>query len=353
MRTTNLLGAVALVGVVLWAGTSAQAQSRAAQTLYLKSHERFLELFQPAVQDAANSTVRLISDGDEVALGTIVSADGWVITKASQIEGDRTPEIRLPDGKTIRAEVIGSDEDYDIALLKIERTDLTPIKFTESKEGLVGNWVATPDLEGRAIAVGVIGVGTRNISSFELRIAKATRVGGAFLGIQMRTIDGEGVQVEEVIEKSGAEKAGLKKGDLIVGLGEKVIRDQNILAEMLRTRKPGDTIELKIVRSEKERTIEATLGKRPSGDSRSDYQNNLGSKLSDHRAGYPTILQHDTVIPPTDCGGPLVDLDGRVLGVNIARAGRTESYAIPGEIITRIVDKLKPTASVSGNGEGD
>ena len=32
---------------------------------------------------------------------------------------------------------------------------------------------------------------------------------------------------------------------------------------------------------------------------------------------------------PADCGGPLVNLDGKVVGMNIARAGRTESYAIP------------------------
>lgn len=348
MRTFNIVGAFVLAGTLFWAGNP--AQTRAAETLYLKSHERFLELFGPSIADASRSTVRVVSGGDEVALGTVVTGDGWIVTKASQIEGDKTPELRFYDGKTLRAEVVGLDGEFDIALLKVERTDLTPIKFTDSKEGLVGNWVASPDLEGRAVACGVIGVATRKLSDLELRVSRITTSGG-FLGIQMKTIDGEGVQIEEVLEKTGAEKAGLQKGDLIVGLGDQQIRDQNVLADLLRTRKPGDVIRLKIVRSTKERTIEATLGKRPATDSRADYQNNLGSKLSEHRAGYPVILQHDAVIPPTDCGGPLVDIDGRVLGINIARAGRTESYTIPGEEILRLVEKLKPTASVTGGGE--
>ena len=45
------------------------------------------------------------------------------------------------------------------------------------------------------------------------------------------------------------------------------------------------------------------------------------------------ILQHDSVLKPSECGGPLVDLDGKVVGINIARAGRTETYAIPSEVV--------------------
>jgi serine protease Do len=52
-------------------------------------------------------------------------------------------------------------------------------------------------------------------------------------------------------------------------------------------------------------------------------------------------LQHDTVIRPADCGGPLVDLDGKAVGINIARAGRTESYAIPAEDVIALIAELK------------
>jgi serine protease Do len=52
-------------------------------------------------------------------------------------------------------------------------------------------------------------------------------------------------------------------------------------------------------------------------------------------------FQHDTVLRPADCGGPIVDLDGRVIGFNIARAGRTESYALPAVEVNKVLDQLR------------
>src|SRR4029077_19551483 len=70
-------------------------------------------------------------------------------------------------------------------------------------------------------------------------------------------------------------------------------------------------------------------------------QDKMGSKLSDRRGGFPSILQHDTVVQPQDCGGPVIDLDGKAVGINIARAGRTETYAIPSEAILGLLDDLQ------------
>jgi serine protease Do len=53
------------------------------------------------------------------------------------------------------------------------------------------------------------------------------------------------------------------------------------------------------------------------------------------------ILQHDTVLKPEECGGPIVNLDGKAIGINIARAGRVESYAIPSEAVLPILEELK------------
>jgi len=75
--------------------------------------------------------------------------------------------------------------------------------------------------------------------------------------------------------------------------------------------------------------------------SRADFQNNMGSKLSDKRTGFPNILQHDSVLKPSDCGGPLVELDGKAVGINIARAGRVESYAIPSDTVLALLPDLK------------
>ena len=63
--------------------------------------------------------------------------------------------------------------------------------------------------------------------------------------------------------------------------------------------------------------------------------------MSSRRSGYSVILQHDSVLKPSDCGGPLVDLKGRVVGINISRAGRVETWAIPAEIVAPLIAELK------------
>ena len=47
------------------------------------------------------------------------------------------------------------------------------------------------------------------------------------------------------------------------------------------------------------------------------------------------------MLKPRDCGSPIVDLDGKAVGLNIARAGRTETYAIPSEEIQKLLPDLK------------
>jgi serine protease Do len=74
---------------------------------------------------------------------------------------------------------------------------------------------------------------------------------------------------------------------------------------------------------------------------RAEFQNSLGGPLSRRRAGFPLVLQHDTVLNPKECGGPLLNIDGEVVGVNIARAGRVETYALPASVVKPLLDDLK------------
>jgi len=56
---------------------------------------------------------------------------------------------------------------------------------------------------------------------------------------------------------------------------------------------------------------------------------------------------------PDQCGGPLIDLDGGVVGINIARAGRVATYAIPAAEMRQIVDRLSTRAAgESGESSG-
>src|SRR5687768_6091451 len=80
---------------------------------------------------------------------------------------------------------------------------------------------------------------------------------------------------------------------------------------------------------------------------RHDFQNQLGGELSRRRAGFPSVFQHDSVLQPNECGGPVVDLNGHAVGINIARAGRVASYAIPTSVVKEVLASLMDPKPVS------
>ena len=118
------------------------------------------------------------------------------------------------------------------------------------------------------------------------------------------------------------------------------------LITLMENYRPRDKVEVKIWRGEEELKMLVTLGSKADFD-RGSFQNAMGGDLSGRRTGFPMVIQHDTVIRPTDCGGPLVDLDGRVLGINIARAGRVETWALPGDVAMKVFKDLRAAKSSS------
>lgn len=74
--------------------------------------------------------------------GVIISADGYIITNHHVIEDAKTIKVTLRDGQTsYDATLIGSDEDNDIALLKVNAEGLTPATFGDSSSLAVGDYV--------------------------------------------------------------------------------------------------------------------------------------------------------------------------------------------------------------------
>jgi serine protease Do len=207
---------------------------------------------------------------------------------------------------------------------------------------MVGNWVAVSGPSAEPIAVGVISSAVRKLTGPEVIIENANK---GYLGIRLADPeDQEGVLVNLVEPAGSAAKSGMKKGDIIYEIVGKPVKNRDNLLEIMEGYKPGDTITVRVRRGEEELALRVKLGQR-SDFSRGDFQNSMGGQLSGRRTGFPAILQHDTVVRPTDCGGPLVDIEGRVLGINIARAGRVETWALPGNLIEPILKELKATAA--------
>lgn len=340
-----------LCAALLFLAPFAQAQTQVKEADLLRTSPTFKKAFKDVVARPSLSTVRILCDGKETALGMVVGPDGWILTKGHDLKGKIT--CKLKNGKEYDAVVVGRQEIHDLAMLKVDAHGLTPVEFKESKKSAVGDWAASVGIDDDPVAIGVISVAMRTIplSKKELGKNPPDLSKSGYLGIQLETGKG-GVLIVQVMPDTAAAKAGLKANDLILTLNGKEQSDRDLFMDEMAKKKPGEVVDLKIRRGEEDKEIKVTLGKRPPNSNRGDMQDSMGSALSSRRAGYPVILQHDAVIKPTDCGGPLVALDGKVLAINVSRAGRTETWAIPTEILQPLLidlmsGKLAPKENVA------
>ncbi|MCA9261542.1 MAG: PDZ domain-containing protein [Planctomycetales bacterium] len=279
-------------------------------------------LAEPASQ-ASLATLCVHVDGKHVALGCVVGSDGWALTKASALRGDVVCHLR--DERSFPAQIMRTDGDHDLALLKFDAKDLPTLPLKPVANLQVGHWLATVGKGKDPIAIGVVSVMPRRIPHQKGR-----------LGVELTD---EAPQVVRVMRESGAEEAGVQVNDLIVDVDGHPTPSRAELIRTIGKHNPGDEIELLVQRDGKELHLKAVLsGDFPGMSSRMDFQNNLGGELSVRRFGFPSALQHDTVVRPNDCGGPVVNLDGQVVGINIARAGRTETYALTMDAVAPLVN---------------
>jgi len=293
-----------------------------------RSHESVRSAFRDIVSSAAQSTVRVLSNGTQVALGTVVDANGLVLTKASELDGNLACALR--DGQRLPAKIVGVSTDHDLALLKVDKTQLVPVSWAEENPPQVGAWLATAGGAAEPRAIGVVSALPRRIAMPE-----------AVLGIQVQATR-QGAQVMFVFADSSASRARLQKGDILLSVGSIDVSTPEEVTREIQRHQPGEQVTLEISRDGKPTTIIATLGNRQylGNQAQSEIMESLGGPLSKRRGGFPSVLQHDTVLRPRDCGGPVVDLDGNVVGINIARVSRVASFAIPAKEITQLLPDL-------------
>ena len=244
--------------------------------------------------------------------GVIISSDGYIVTNNHVIDGASELEITLNNRKKYKATLIGTDKKNDIALLKIEATDPLPyIPFSDSDTIKIGEWVLAVgnpynltstvtagivsakgrDLQGNsatdsfiqtdaAVNPGnsggalvntrgeLVGINTAISSktgsyigySFAVpsNIAKKIiddilefgKVQEAIIGFMpdLREDDIEGVRIGDFAENSNAEKAGLKRGDVIVQIDDVKISKFSELSGQLSAKRPGESVNLTINR---------------------------------------------------------------------------------------------------------
>lgn len=140
------------------------------------------------------------------------------------------------------------------------------------------------------------------------------------------------VMLTDVAVAGPALDAGLQAGDVLLEIGgEKVSTKEEVKVVML-TLAAGQEVAVRFRRGKSERTARvrlASLRQLASNFEGEDYGNGGVSVRTD---GFPRVLQHATPLHPQDMGGALYDLDGNAVGINIARADRVTTFALPMEV---------------------
>lgn len=250
--------------------------------------------------------------------GVIYEADGFILTSRFNVSGTIRKnglKVTLWDGRELSGELLGTDEQRDIALVKVDARDLPVLPRADLSTLGQGSFLAllgrSPDRSHPTVNVGILsamnrmgkaavqtdaemnygntggalmtlkgelvgvacnikpdtvwgqsgGVGfackLAEIDAMLPRLKQGEKIEAEkrpFLGIRPGegNPDVEGIQVAEVMKDSPAEKAGLKKEDVLVELGGLKITDFESLKEALEPHKIGEEVELKVMRKGKE-----------------------------------------------------------------------------------------------------
>jgi serine protease Do len=270
--------------------------------------------------------------GTSMGSGFIISADGYVLTNHHVVDGADEVKVTLPDRRELTAKVVGSDQQYDVALLKVEAKGLPTVRIGNSATLKPGQWVVAIGsplgldhsvTAGIVSAVGrsasaeqryvpfiqtdvainqgnsggpllntrgeVVGINSQIFSvsggymgiSFAIPIdlamgaveqLKSTgRVSRGQLGVQvgpldaakakgLRAPDTRGALVSEVLPNTGAQKAGLSPGDIIIAVNGVAVNDSRDLPPLVGALAPGSQVKLGVLREGNRIDILVTLG---------------------------------------------------------------------------------------------
>lgn len=301
--------------------TSVIPQGRSARDPMLEMLEQFYgQQFQAPPQQQPGKPRRM-----GLGTGFIIREDGLIVTNAHVIAGADIVEVQLTEGsdKQYKANVIGFDQRTDIALIKIQPTEkLTAAVLGSSKDSLVGEWVAAfgnPFGHGHTMTKGIIsstGRSIEEINKFPLIQtdasinpgnsggplvnskglvigvnsaidARAQGIGFAipidevkkiipqleqngsirkgYLGISPGDINDEDIKGAVVmgVGDGPGKKAGLRPYDLITEIDSKKIRSARELVDTVADLEPGKKVKVKLLRNDKTKTLDVTIGERP------------------------------------------------------------------------------------------
>jgi serine protease Do len=360
----------------LLGGTPAAAETRLEKlpdsllALPLVNGPDVRRALEPLSQQLLPSTGWLESaKGKPLASVTFVGEEGYFLTKASEVARLGQCRLKLHTGDSaLQVREIRRDVKLDLVLGLALAAEIpirvTPVRWAPSLSAQLGQWLCSPGLNASApkpsarqalLQLGVLSAARRPIPGQ-----------GAALGISMagrspetepdenNANESRGVRITSVAAESPARQAGLQEDDILIEVAGQPVLTFARVNELVKNRQPGDEILVRLLRDGKEIVKRVRLASRSrvianwEGD---DYANGGISIRTDD---YPEILQHDLPLNPWDMGGPVFNLQGHAIAINIARADRISTFALPMERFRDTLDQwLKadrhpPTAEKTG-----
>lgn len=326
--TTNPLISCLLLAAVLPA-----AASLSLETAYRTAGPAVHAAFEDARGFLQTGSAVFRRGRTEIIFGTVVSADGHILTKASELGDLDDVTVTIDREEYEKPVLLGEDPTWDLALVKVDAQGLEPVDLGMVDDVAQGTWVVANGATTRTkrrVQVGVVSANTREV------FAK----GGTVLGVALQA-DTKEIVVDDVEKGTGAEKAGFKKGDRLLTLGGEKVGTREELIEALKERRVGEKVVVGIEREGKTMELEVELAGRADVFGEEATRNDgMSGDYSERRTGFPRVMQHDIMGSRYFMGGPVFDLDGHCVGMNIARFSRCETYAIPAADLRQLAERM-------------
>ena len=275
-----------------------------------------------------DATIQLSSVPDSGrAIGTLItladlkkkSNKTYIISKSSLLPGDVVAQ--LANGKIKQLRIMYRDGKKDLVLLEMNKKSrkaivISPLPKTSFSFSEMGKILISPDPanEGEISVLGTLDFDLPGLYS------------AGYLGSGLELKDNRAL-ISMVQENSPASKAGLKIGDEVLSVNKVAISNPEQFVKEIQKNKPKDIIHFVYKRNGAEYSTDIALANRPYITSGHIAERFTDGK-SDRRDGFKNAFVHDGKLKPAECGGPIFDIEGNFIGINMARYSRTSSIAV-------------------------
>lgn len=304
------------------------------------------------------SVVTLVSSNGRTSLGTVV-ADRLIVAKKTEID----PQTKVViSGRTGQGQIVATYPQFDLALVETDLEDLLPINFPEqARVAEQGTMVVSIGVKNSDANLGLITVKPQvfyiqqptcdDCVDFGLVLASNLKIHSVVVSDPNspnpgRTIMYQGLEVERVYPRSVAERCGLLVGDYMLTINNQFFPTPAQFNTYARTLKTGEQVQVYVIRDGELKSLSTIVHHKTA---RTVYDRWGGGPFSQRRFGFGQVITHDTILPPELCGGPLVDLEGTLVGINIARSMRVASFAVSPQEIESLIRAYRPSVQLNYN----